>query len=315
MIGAGTPWGRTQLIMDGSEACTDVVLVNRYRLHELLGKGGMGSVWRAHDELLGRTVAVKQVRLAGLPDVQAEAARLRTLREARIAASLHHPNVVTVFDVVTAGNNATGHDEPWLILEYVPSRTLADVLRDDGPMVPAAVAANGAQVAAALSAAHAKSIVHRDVKPGNVLLVSPSSGRPPEVKLTDFGIAHAPGAADITGTGAVSGTPAYFAPETARAGMTDARSDVYSLGATLYEAVEGHPPFGRVASERARVAAPHRRRADPAAWLRRPSRRRAPADARGRSYAAADRSRSRTIADPDRDRTTRRGTDQRGGHL
>jgi hypothetical protein len=223
----------------------DVVLQRRYRLEALLGEGGMGSVWRAHDLELGRTVAVKQVRLAGLPDAQADAACRRTLREAQIASRLHHPNVITVFDVLRIRNDSTGREEPWLVLEYVPSRTLAETLRDDGPLVPREAAAVGEQIAAALDAAHAEGIVHRDVKPGNILIASARPGHPARVKLTDFGISHAPGAADITGTGVISGTPAYFAPETARTGRTDARSDVYSLGATLHEAVEGEPPFGR----------------------------------------------------------------------
>ncbi len=216
-------------------------VVSRYRLHELIGKGGMGAVWRATDELLGRTVALKQVRLDGLPPSEAVVARERTMREARIAAALHHPHVVTVFDVVL-DKDGNGDDEPWLVMEYVPARSLGSVLAERGALPPAEVAMIGAQVASALGAAHASGIVHRDVKPDNVLVIPSLAGL--VVKLTDFGISHAAAVPALTATGILTGTPAYFAPETARGERTDARSDMYSLGATLYAAVEGHPPFG-----------------------------------------------------------------------
>jgi tRNA A-37 threonylcarbamoyl transferase component Bud32 len=214
------------------------VVAGRYRLRELVGTGGMGAVWRAVDELLGREVALKQVRLAGQPAIDVALARERTMREARIAAALHHPNIVSIFDVVLEGG------EPWLILEFLPSRSLGSVLAERRTLPPAEVAAIGADVAAALAAAHAAGIVHRDVKPDNVLLSRPSAAGP-VVKLTDFGIAHTAAAPVLTATEVLTGTPAYFAPETARGEGTDARSDVYSLGATLFAAVEGHPPFGR----------------------------------------------------------------------
>src|ERR671914_2144185 len=213
------------------------VVAGRYRLRELVGTGGMGAVCRASDELLGREVALKQVRLADQPAVYIALARERTMREARIAASLHHPHIVSIFDVVVEGG------EPWLVLEFLPSRSLGSVLAGHGTLPPVEVAAIGADVADALAAAHAAGIVHRDVKPDNVLLSKPSAAGP-VVKLTDFGIAHTAAAPAITATHVLTGTPAYFAPETARGEGTDARSDVYSLGAMLFAAVEGAPPFG-----------------------------------------------------------------------
>ncbi len=244
------------------------LLAGRYRLCEILGRGGMGTVWRATDEVLGRDVAVKRVRLDGLAPAEAAVARERTMREARIAAALHHPNVVSIFDVVVE------EDEPWLVLEYLPSRSLGSVLAECHTLPPTEVAAIGAQVAAALAAAHAAGIVHRDVKPDNVLVARAPAAVPdtgaPVVKLTDFGIAHAATTPAITATHVLTGTPAYFAPETARGDGTDQRTDVYSLGATLYAAVEGSPPFGDdqanllgLLSRIARGGAPPPRRAGP----------------------------------------------------
>jgi len=216
------------------------VVAGRYRLGDVIGAGGMGTVWRAVDELLGREVAVKRVRLANLPPADAALARDRTMREARIAAALHHPHIVSIFDVVLEDG------EPWLILEYLPSRSLGSILGEHGTLPPTDVAAIGAQVAAALAAAHETGVVHRDVKPDNILVANrPAAGNVgPLVKLTDFGISHAATAPVLTATEVLTGTPAYFAPETARGEGTDARSDVYSLGAALYAAVDGHPPFG-----------------------------------------------------------------------
>jgi len=216
------------------------VVAGRYRLRDVVGAGGMGTVWRAGDEVLGREVAVKRVRLDGLPPAEATLARERTMREARIAAALHHPHIVSIFDVVLEDG------EPWLILEYLPSRSLGSILDEYGTLPPTDVAAIGAQVAAALTAAHEAGVVHRDVKPDNILVAHrPMPGSTgPLVKLTDFGISHAATAPAITATEVLTGTPAYFAPETARGEGTDPRTDVYSLGASLYAAVEGHPPFG-----------------------------------------------------------------------
>jgi tRNA A-37 threonylcarbamoyl transferase component Bud32 len=251
-------------IPDGAPVAT---VAGRYRLRELVGTGGMGSVWRAGDELLGREVALKQVRLTDQPIEDIALARERTMREARIAAALHHPHIVSIFDVVVE------RDEPWLVLEFLPSRSLGSVLTERGTLPPVEVAAIGADVAGALAAAHAAEIVHRDVKPDNVLLSRPSAAGP-VVKLTDFGISHIATVPAITATHVLAGTPAYFAPETARGEGTDSRSDVYSLGATLYTAVEGRPPFGsdtgNVLALLARVGrgeAPLPRRAGPLADL------------------------------------------------
>ncbi|WP_352231939.1 serine/threonine-protein kinase [Actinomycetospora sp. NBRC 106375] len=210
------------------------VVAGRYRLEERIGSGAMGVVWRGTDERLGRVVAVKQVFLhAGLDDREAEEVRQRTLREGRIAARLQHPHAISVFDASIEG------DEPWLVMEYLPSRSLANVLGEQGTLEPRTVARIGRQVADALDAAHQAGIVHRDVKPGNVLL-----GADGTVKITDFGISRASGDLTLTRTGMLAGTPAYLAPEVARGDDSTSASDVFSLGATLYAAVEGIPPFG-----------------------------------------------------------------------
>ncbi|WP_433783622.1 serine/threonine-protein kinase [Actinomycetospora sp. CA-101289] len=210
------------------------VVAGRYRLEERIGAGAMGVVWRGTDERLGRVVAVKQVFLhAGLDEREAEEVRQRTLREGRIAARLQHPHAISVFDASIEG------DEPWLVMEYLPSRALSGVLAEQGTLEPRTVARIGRQVADALDAAHQAGIVHRDVKPGNVLL-----GADGTVKITDFGISRATGDLTLTRTGMLAGTPAYLAPEVARGEDSTSASDVFSLGATLYAAVEGMPPFG-----------------------------------------------------------------------
>ena len=209
------------------------VLVGRYALLRELGRGAMGVVWLARDELLRREVAVKQLLLPlGLGRAAADEARARAMREARIAARLHHPNAISVFDVVTEDG------EPWLVMEYLPSRSLAEVIAA-GPLAPADAARVGASAAAALAAAHELGIVHRDVKPANVLL-----GDRGAVKITDFGIARASGDVAVTQAGMLAGTPAYLSPEVAMGAAPEPPSDVFSLGATLYAAVEGRPPFG-----------------------------------------------------------------------
>ncbi|MFB9926241.1 serine/threonine-protein kinase [Amycolatopsis halotolerans] len=205
----------------------DQLIADRYRLLERVGSGGMGVVWRAHDDRLGREVALKQARLS---DVVSG----RTLRrEARLAAGVLHPNVVTFFDVAADG------DELWLVMEYVPSRSLAEILAAEGRLPARTVAEIGVQLSAALGAVHAHGIVHRDVKPGNVLIAS--DGR---AKLTDFGISRSVRTDEtVTDSPLIGGTPDYLAPEVAQGHAPTAASDVFSLGATLFAAVEGKAPF------------------------------------------------------------------------
>ncbi|TDD19500.1 serine/threonine protein kinase, partial [Kribbella turkmenica] len=214
------------------------LLAGRYRLLATLGRGGMGVVWQARDELLGRTVAVKQILLPPeLPDTEREILRRRTLREARSAGRLSHPNVVTVFDVVEEDGR------PWIVMEMVDSTTLADAIREYGPLPPGEVARIGLQVLAALQAAHRAGVLHRDVKPSNVLLTG--EGR---VVLTDFGIATLEGDPSLTTSGALLGSPAFIAPERVQAQGVGTESDLWSLGATMYTAVEGRPPYDRGAA-------------------------------------------------------------------
>ena len=211
------------------------LLHDRYRLVEPLASGGMGTVWRAHDGLLDRPVAVKEVFLpAGMDAAERDLLRLRTMREARTAARLRHPGVVTVYDVVEQAGR------PWIVMELVRSRSLAQVLRDRGPLPEAEVASIGVQALGALTAAHRAGVLHRDVKPGNVLLAD--DGR---VVLTDFGIARFAGDATLTTAGLLVGSPSYISPERARGEPLGPESDLWSLGALLYTAVEGVPPFQR----------------------------------------------------------------------
>ncbi|WP_253885576.1 serine/threonine-protein kinase [Actinokineospora diospyrosa] len=210
------------------------MIAGRYRLEEPVGSGAMGVVWRARDERLERVIALKRLIIRpGLTSAQADEARRRAMREARIAARLQHRNAIAMLDVAE-------HDgDPCLVMEFLPSRSLSAVLAEDGTLPPDQVAAIGSQVAAALAAAHAAGIVHRDVKPGNILL-----GDNGTVKITDFGISRAIDDGTVTETGMLAGTPAYLAPEIARGHDPSQASDVFSLGATLYHAVEGAPPFG-----------------------------------------------------------------------
>ena len=207
---------------------------NRYRLDERIGAGAMGAVWRGTDELLNRTVAVKELLAAAVPSAeQLEESRQRILREGRIGARLQHAHVISMFDVVV-------HDErPWLVMEYLPSRSLAVVLAEKGPIPPREAAAIGRQVGDGLAAAHIAGVVHRDIKPGNVLIAE--DGR---AKITDFGVSRAVDDVQLTRTGVIAGTPAFLAPEVARGQEPTAASDVFALGATLYASVEGEPPFG-----------------------------------------------------------------------
>jgi len=204
-------------------------IADRYLVLRAIGRGGMGVVWLCRDEVLGREVAVKQI--GGLPG-EPEVETMRAMREARSAAALNHPNAVSVYDVV----NHEGR--PWLVMEYVGGQSLAEVLAEEGRLPPEQVAAIGAQLASALARAHERRIVHRDIKPGNVLL--DRSGRP---KISDFGIARRHGDDQLTQTGFMSGTPGYLSPELARGGDPDPASDVWALGASLYVAVEGQSPY------------------------------------------------------------------------
>jgi len=210
-------------------------VAGRYRLIDRLGAGSMGTVWRAEDVSLGREVAVKEVVFPpGVSDREREVLRERTRREARMAAGLDHPNAVTVYDV------AEGDDTTYIVMELVPARTLAEVVRGDGPLSPERTAEVGLGVLGALEAAHRRGIVHRDVKPSNVLLRT--DGR---VVLTDFGIARSIHDTSLTTTGALIGSPAYMSPERARGEVPGPATDLWSLGATLFTAVEGRPPFDR----------------------------------------------------------------------
>ncbi|MGW4532079.1 serine/threonine-protein kinase [Nocardia sp. NPDC004340] len=213
---------------------SDRLIAGRYRLTDPIGTGAMGVVWRATDVRLRRTVAVKQLLLTpGLTRSQAVEARMRAMREGRIAARLHHPNAVTVFDV------AEEDGQPWLVMEYVNAASLAARMREKGQLPPVEVARIGAKVAEALAAAHKAGIVHRDVKPANILVADDGT-----VKITDFGISRATGDVTVTSTGFLAGTPAYLSPEVARGENPEPTSDVFALGSTLYAAVEGKPPFG-----------------------------------------------------------------------
>lgn len=211
-------------------------VAGRYRLVEQLGSGGMGRVWLARDEMLHRDVAVKEVALPeGLTDSEREELRLLTLREARAAAQLSHPNVIGIYDVLHT------QERPWIVMEYVRGRSLVQVVHQDGPMPPQRVAQIGLAVLAALRAAHSAGVLHRDVKPGNVLLAE--DGR---VVLTDFGLAvFTSGEGMVTNPGLVRGSPQYISPERARDGVSSPESDLWSLGATLYTAVEGRSPYAR----------------------------------------------------------------------
>jgi hypothetical protein len=223
---------------------TGRVIAGRYSLAEPIGRGAMGVVWRARDLLLDRDVAVKEVVLtAALSDDERANAYQRTLREARTAARLSHRGVVTIYDV------AEEDGRPWIVMELVPSRSLDNVLFTNGPLTPLRAARIGRQLLAALAAAHAAGVLHRDVKPSNVLIASEGqsgAGSDPwdeRAVLTDFGIAQFEGDPRLTQTGMVMGSPGFTAPERIRGGMATPASDLWSLGATIYAAVAGRGPY------------------------------------------------------------------------
>ncbi|MGH3348124.1 MAG: serine/threonine-protein kinase [Nocardioides sp.] len=205
------------------------MIAGRYELEREVGRGGMGAVWLARDAVLGRQVAIKKVGVVpggANPDLE------RAEREARLAARLNHPHVVAVYDLVTDGGSQ------YLVMEYVEGVTLAGLVDRDGPLLPDQVSPLVAQAADALAAAHAAGIVHRDVKPSNILVTAEG-----EVKLSDFGIARAEADASLTQTGLVTGSPAYLSPEVASGHTATDASDVWSLGATVFHALSGRPPY------------------------------------------------------------------------
>ena len=208
----------------------DSLVGDRYEIGERLGVGGMSEVYAATDQRLGRQVAVKFLR----SEIDDPTARARIESEARAAAALSHPNIVNVYD---AGDH---EDRPYVVMELADSRSLADVIREEGPLSAERVRSVGAQVLSALAAAHAQGIVHRDVKPANILVHEDGT-----VKLADFGIAKSfsDAAAGLTSVGLVMGTPTYLSPEQAAGHPATPRSDLYATGVVLYEALTGSPPF------------------------------------------------------------------------
>src|SRR5512132_1934296 len=209
-------------------------VANRYELEEELGHGGMGVVWRATDTLLSRPVALKEVDLPrGGDAAEREGLRARVSREARAAARLSHPGVVTVYDIAHDG------DQDFIVMELVSAPTLEDLVRASGPLAPERAARLGLGLLDALEAAHRAGIVHRDLKPRNVMVREDGA-----TKLADFGIASVRGDPRLTATGLVVGSPAYMAPEQVEAQAVGPAADLWALGATLWFAVEGEPPFG-----------------------------------------------------------------------
>ncbi|WJY52065.1 protein kinase [Streptomyces chengbuensis] len=211
------------------------LLAGRYRLGGVLGRGGMGTVWRADDETLGRTVAVKELRFPSSID-EDEKRRLitRTLREAKAIARIRNTGAVTVYDVVDED------DRPWIVMELIEGKSLAEAIREDGLLTPRRAAEVGLAVLDVLRSAHREGILHRDVKPSNVLISS--DGR---VVLTDFGIAQVEGDPSITSTGMLVGAPSYISPERARGHKPGPAADLWSLGGLLYASVEGCPPYDK----------------------------------------------------------------------
>jgi serine/threonine protein kinase len=229
------------------------LIEGRYRLGTVLGRGGMGIVWAAHDELLSRDVAVKEVAWpATLSDEERQAACRRETREAQVAARLSHRNVVRVFDV------AEEDGRPWIVMELLPPRSLRDLINQEGPVSPARAARIGLDILAALRAAHAAGILHLDVKPANIVIAGDRA------VLTDFGIARDARPSAATTAGLLIGSPSYIAPERARSGQPGPASDLWGLGASLYAAVEGHGPFDREGDALASLTAAVAEEAEPA---------------------------------------------------
>ncbi|WP_218006962.1 serine/threonine-protein kinase [Microtetraspora fusca] len=211
------------------------VIVGRYRLIRPLGQGGMGTVWEGHDTVLDRPIAVKEVILPiGVGDEQRAELIERATREARTAARLNHRGIIAIYDAVQ-------HDgRPWIVMELVPSRSLDDIVTEDGPLPAVRVAEIGREVLSALTCAHAAGVIHRDVKPANILV-----GRDGRIVLTDFGIATFEEDTSLTRTGMVTGSPSFIAPERVTGAQAGPASDLWSLGATLYALLTGRSPFHR----------------------------------------------------------------------
>ena len=207
------------------------MIAGRYSLDREIGRGGMGAVWLGTDEVLGRQVALKKIGLMPGADGTDMA---RAEREARLSASLHHPHVVTIFNVVSEDDS----DARWLVMEYVDGVHLGQLVRTEGPLPPDEAAKLLWQAADALAAAHAVGMVHRDVKPSNILVDGKRV-----VKLTDFGIARVMADPSLTQTGLLIGSPAYLSPEVATGGQAGEAADVWALGATLFHVLAGHPPY------------------------------------------------------------------------
>ncbi len=286
--------------MDGAGA--ERLIRGRYRLGKALGRGGMGIVWQAHDELLSRDVAVKELVWPGHMSAEdRRAACRRATREAQVAARLSHRNVVRVYDVVEEDGR------PWIVMELLPPRSLRDLIKHEGPLSPAHAARIGLDILAALRAAHAAGVLHLDVKPANIMIDGDRA------VLTDFGIARDIGPSAATTAGLLIGSPSYIAPERARGGRPGPAADLWGLGASLYAAVEGRGPFdrdgGALASLTAAVAdeAEPALHAGPLLWpvisglLRKDPRERLDAAAAGRmlrrvAYPPAIEAASRTVA-------------------
>ncbi|MFI9641976.1 protein kinase [Micromonospora sp. NPDC051925] len=228
-------WSGGPVSPPNGRAAPGTTIGGRYSLRSSVGNGGMGTVWRATDTLLRRDVAVKEVVLPpGLAPSDRDAMYERTLREARAAAAIQHPAVVQVYDVVTEGGR------PWIVMELLDARSLADMVIEDGPVAGRAVAKIGIALLGALEVAHANGVLHRDVKPANVLICT--DGR---CVLTDFGVARMPTDVQLTTPGMVLGSPHFISPERAMGQDFGPPSDLFSLGVTLYTAVEGRPPFDK----------------------------------------------------------------------